>query len=54
MIKLQKGEREESAYMKRLVFLMKRSIADMFPNTMLRDTKNKAPRLQTGRERHHS
>ena len=40
--------------MNREVFLMKTSIADMFPNTMLRATKNKAPRLQTGREKHHS
>ena len=40
--------------MKRLIFLMKTSIADMFANAMLRVTKNKAPRLQTERKRHHS
>ena len=36
--------------MKRRVLLMKRSTADMFPNAMQRDTKNKAPILHIWRE----
>ena len=37
-------------HMKRRVLLMKRSTADMFPNAIQRDTKNKAPILHIWRE----